>query len=227
MRSFGQLWSSTIFQKWVMAVTGILLVLFLLGHLAGNLLIFLGPDDMNAYGEELRHLLHGSAIWVARIGILVSFILHINAGIRLAALNRRARGGTNAKAEPQRSTMASRSMIYTGLLLVFYVLYHLAHFTWGVVHSEYYTYVDALGRHDIYRMVIESFQQPAITGTYIVAMIVTALHLNHAIQSAFQTLGISHPRYNALIRSGGQALSLVIALGFISVPVAIIIGIVR
>jgi succinate dehydrogenase / fumarate reductase, cytochrome b subunit len=227
MRSFGQLWASTIFQKWMMAVTGILLVLFLVGHLSGNLLIFLGPDDMNAYGVELRELLHGSFIWVTRLGLLLCFVLHIYSGITLSARNRRAKGGANARFEPQRSTVASRSMIYSGLLLLFYLIYHLAHFTWGMAHSQYYHYVDALGRHDVYRMVVESFQDPMISIAYIAAMVVTALHLNHAIQSAFQTLGVAHPRYTPLIRAGGRGLSLALAVGFSAVPIAVLTGLVR
>ena len=227
MRSFGEVWSSTIFQKWVMAVTGILLVGFLLGHLSGNFLIFLGPDHMNEYGVELREMLHGAAIWVVRAGLVLAFVLHIWSGIKLAALNRQARGGKNAKFEARRSTPASRTMIYSGLLILFYLLYHLAHFTWGTVHGEFYHYVDELGRHDVYRMVIESFQQPVISITYILAMIVTGLHLNHAIQSALQTLGVNHRRYTPIIRKAGPALAILLALGFISIPLSILLGLVK
>ena len=228
MRSFGEVWSSTIFQKWVMAVTGILLVLFLVGHLSGNFLMYLGPDHMNEYGEQLREMLHGSAIWVVRAGLVLAFVLHIWSGIKLAALNRKARGaGKNAKFQPKRSTPASRSMIYTGLLILAYLLYHLAHFTWGAVHNQYYNYVDEMGRHDVYRMVIESFQQPVISIAYILAMIVTAAHLNHAIQSAFQTLGVNHRRYTPIIRKAGPALAIALALGFISIPLSILLGLVK
>ena len=118
-------------------------------------------------------------------------------------------------------------MIYTGLLILFYVIYHLAHFPNGVVHAEFFAYTDSLGRHDVYRMVVESFQQPVITATYVLAMIVTGFHLNHAISSAFQTLGISHPRYTPLIRKIGPLVGIFLVIAFSSVPIAIIAGLVK
>lgn len=226
MRSFGEVWRSTIFQKWVMAITGILLVLFLVGHLSGNLLIFLGPDAMNGYAVGLRELFHGGALWIARLGLIVMFVLHVRAGIILSQRNRKAKGVRNQKFEARSSTVASRSMLYTGLLVLFYVVYHLAHFTWGAAHSEFYHFTDALGRHDVYRMVVESFRQPTIVAAYVLAMAVTGLHLNHAIASAFQTLGVSHPRYTPLIKLAGPAISIGLVLGFLSVPLAIAFGVV-
>lgn len=210
-----------------MAITGIGLVLFLLGHLAGNLLVFLGPEHMNEYGVQLRELLHGSAIWIARIGLVVFLILHVTSGIRLAALNRKAKGSVGGRVAYKTATIASRTMIYTGLLIVVYVLYHLAHFTWGAVHQEYYHFVDHLGRHDVYRMVVDSFHQPLITTLYVLAMIVTGLHLNHAVSSAFQTLGINHPRYTPIIRVAGPVLGLVLVVGFLSIPLSIMFGFVK
>lgn len=227
MRSFGELWRTTIFQKWVMAVTGIFLVLFLAGHLAGNLLVFLGPDAINEYAVGLRELFHGAAIWVMRAAILLAFVLHIRAGIILAARNRAATASSYSKVERRSSTVASRSMAYTGVLIAVYVLYHLAHFTWGTAHPDVYDVTDAAGRHDVYRMVVASFQQPLLTALYVIAMIVTGLHLNHAISSAFQTLGVSHPRYTPLIRMVGPMLGIVLVLGFISVPLAIMFGMVK
>ena len=226
MRSFGEVWRSTIFQKWVMAITGILLVLFLVGHLSGNLLIFLGADAMNGYAQGLRDLFHGSALWVARIGLVVMFVLHIRAGIILAKLNRTAKGQRNTRFEARSSSVASRTMLYTGMLIFVYLIYHLAHFTWGVAHADYYQYTDALGRHDVFRMVVESFQQPMIVAAYVVAMIVTGFHLNHAVTSAFQTLGVNHPRYTPLIKTAGPALGILLVLGFVSAPLAIAFGLV-
>lgn len=203
------------------------LVGFLLAHLAGNLLIFVGADDMNSYAVELRELLHGSAIWVVRVILVLSLLLHVRAGIVLTLYNRRASGGRYAVQSYKRSTPASRTMLLSGLMILFYVLYHLAHFTFGTVHGEYYHYTDAMGRHDVYRMVIESFRQPVITVLYVLAVIITGFHLQHAIASAFQTLGINHPRYTPLIKVGGIMLSVLIVIGFISVPMAIIFGFVR
>ncbi|MBI2793608.1 MAG: succinate dehydrogenase cytochrome b subunit [Ignavibacteria bacterium] len=227
MRRLIEVWRSTVFQKWVMAITGVMLGGFLLAHLAGNLLIFVGADDMNAYAVELRELLHGSAIWVMRAVLVISLVLHVRAGIVLAQRNRTASGGRYAVTSYQRSTLASRSMLLTGLLILSYVLYHLAHFTFGAIHTEYYHYIDSMGRHDVYRMVVESFRQPVITILYVVAVIVTGFHLQHAIASAFQTLGINHPRYSPSIKMGGTLLSILIVIGFISVPMAIIFGLVQ
>ena len=227
MRSFGEVWKTTIFQKWVMAVTGILLVGFLVGHVSGNMLIFLVSDAMNGYAEGLRELLHGTGLIAARLGLIVIFILHIWSGVKLARLNRASKGPKNSKTVSDSSSMASRTMIYSGFLILFYVIYHLAHFTNGMVHTEFFAYTDSLGRHDVYRMVVESFQQPVITITYVIAMIVTGFHLNHAISSAFQTLGISHPRYTPIIRMIGPLVGMLLVIAFSTVPIAIIAGLVK
>lgn len=227
MRAFSEVWRSTIFTKWVMAITGIMLVLFLVAHLSGNLLVFLGAEHTNAYAVELREMLHGSAIWVARAGLIVAFVLHILSAYSLASRNRAARPEKYVKVEPKRSTLASRTMLLSGTMLLVYLLYHLAHFTWGIAHPDYSHHVDALGRHDVYRMVVESFHEPLIAILYIIAMILMGMHLNHAISSAFQTLGVTNPRVTPMIRTIGPALGLLLTLGFSSIPVAILFGLVK
>ena len=236
MKAFGDIWRSNLFQKWLMAVSGVLLVLFLLGHLSGNLLVFLGPDHINEYAHGLRTMGHGIVIWVVRLGLLSFFILHISAAITLARRNRQARPEKYSRVESRASTLASRSMLYSGLLLLTYVLYHLAHFTWGALHSEFYaqpTYDIVVGGvvtatvPDVYTMVVKSFQQPVIAVLYILSMVMVGLHLNHAIASAFQTLGVTNRRFVPIIRKIGPALSIIIALGFSSVPLAIILEFVK
>lgn len=236
MKAFGDIWRSNLFQKWLMAVSGVLLVLFLLGHLSGNLLVFLGPDHINEYAHGLRTMGHGMVIWVVRLGLLSFFILHISAAITLARRNRQARPEKYSRVESRASTLASRSMLYSGLLLLTYVMYHLAHFTWGAVHSEFYaqpTYDIVVGGvvtatvPDVYTMVVKSFQQPLIAVLYILSMVMVGLHLNHAIASAFQTLGVTNRRFVPIIRKIGPALSIIIALGFSSVPLAIILEFVK
>lgn len=230
MRSLAELWGSTIARKWIMAVTGIGLVLFLFGHLAGNMLLFVGPEAMNTYAYDLKHLLHGAGIWLARGGLLLFAVLHIWSAFTLTRRIRAARPQGYARTEHRTSTIASRSMALSGLLILSYVLYHLAHFTWGAVHSEWYegTYTLANGTivHDVYGMVVASFQQPLISVLYMVAMVFTGMHLHHAIQSAVQTLGISHPRYTPMIRTGGKVLAIVLAVGFGSLPLTILLGLV-
>lgn len=231
MRSMQELLGSTIALKWMMALSGISLVLFLVAHLAGNLLIFMGPEDMNSYGHDLRQMLHGTAIWILRIGLAKLAVVHIVSALILTRRIRSARQVAYAKVDHQTSTVASRTMALSGILLLTYAVYHLAHFTWGIAHPEFYAGVYMLANgvmvHDVYAMVVHSFQQPVIVGTYVVAMVFTGFHLNHAISSAFQTMGISHPRYTPLIRKFGAALSILLVIGFVSVPLAIMAGMVH
>lgn len=218
-----------------MAVTGLMLVLFLIGHLSGNLLIFMGAEHINEYGHTLRELLHGSAIWLARGGLLVALGLHVWSAILLTRRNRTARPEKYAKADWKTSTMASRSMALSGLLILSYVLYHLAHFTIGSVHTQFYAgqtgweYTLANGTvvPDIYRMVIASFQEPLISALYVISMVLLGLHLNHAVASAFQTLGVTNRRIAPLVRFLGPILGIGVALGFCSLPLAIIAGLVH
>jgi succinate dehydrogenase / fumarate reductase cytochrome b subunit len=235
MKAFGEIWRSNIFQKWLMALTGLLLVGFLLGHLSGNLLVFLGKEDINSYAHGLHTMGHGMVIWIVRLGLLSMFVLHVVAAITLSRRNRAARPTSYAKVTPRRSTIASRSMLYSGLLLLTYVLYHLAHFTWGVVHAEnyvgqpgwQYTLADGTVVADVYRMVVASFQIPLVAVLYVLAMVMVGLHLNHAIASAFQTMGVTNKRIVPAIRSIGPLLSFIIAAGFSAVPLAILAGVVK
>ncbi len=235
MRPFREVWQSTIFTKWVMAITGLLIVGFLLGHLSGNMLMFLGKEHMNEYGVELRSLLHGAGIWVVRLGLVVIFVLHILSALKLSGRIRKARPQRYAKVTPQESTLAGRTMLLSGLLLLFYLLYHLAHFTWGIVHTDFYAhnvgyeYTLANGHivPDVYKMVVNSFQQPLISVLYLLAMVFTGMHMNHAIGSALQTLGLTNHRLVPVLRKAGVGLSIIIAAGFSAVPISILIGIVK
>lgn len=235
MRAFGEIWESNVFQKWLMATSGLLLVGFLLGHLSGNLLVFMGPDAINEYAHGLRTMLHGTAIWIVRFGLLGTFVLHITSAMKLSRRNREARPSRYNTVEHRASTLASRSMLYSGLLLLTYAVYHLAHFTWGVVHSEFYPKASPTGPEsngaeyipDVYSMVVSSFQVHAISVAYVLAMIMVGLHLNHAIASAFQTLGVRNQRFVPVIRMVGPLLGILVAAGFSSVPLAILAGIVK
>jgi succinate dehydrogenase / fumarate reductase cytochrome b subunit len=175
---------------------------------------------------------HGMIIWIVRLGLLSFFVLHITAAITLSRRNREARPQKYHKVEPRASTLASRTMLYSGLLLLSYVLYHLAHFTWGAVHAEHYakaTFALAGGEvvPDVYAMVVSSFQEPLISVLYVLSMIMVGLHLNHAIASAVQTLGVTNRRIVPLVRVLGPGLSVAVALGFSSVPLAIVLGFVK
>lgn len=210
---------SSIGAKWVMAISGLALFLFLIAHLAGNVLVFSGQDAFNAYAAGLRELPYG-LLWVGRIGLVVLFVAHILTGIKLARANRAARPVAYAAKNTVQASRASRSMIYTGMLVLIFLLYHLAHFTWRIVQNTGEK-VDALGRVDAYSMVIEGFRQPFIAITYVIAMLILGVHLSHGIASSFQTFGFNHPKYFRFVRNISPVIGWVLALSFISIPVAI------
>ena len=215
---------SSIGRKLIVAVTGVLLVGFLLAHLAGNLQVFAGQDRLNAYAEGLRHL--GPLLWVARIGLLAIALLHVVLTLQLSAENRAARGSPYAAAGSVQTRASTRSMLLTGLMLLLFVLYHLAHFTWRLVHPEYSQRLDGAGRPDVYSMLVGSFSQPLIAVPYVAAMVLLGLHLSHGVSSFFQTLGWRHPRREKLLARLGPAVGTLIAAGYIAIPLAVQAGVV-
>jgi succinate dehydrogenase / fumarate reductase cytochrome b subunit len=206
---------TTIGKKVVMAVTGIILFGFLIGHMAGNLQFFLGRDVINQYAEDLRKL--GGLLWAVRLALLVAVVLHIVAAIQLAAVKRTARPVNYVKKDNVGSSYASRTMYWSGPILALFVVYHLLHMTWGTVHPDF----EHLNAYD--NLVI-GFSQPVIALVYIVAMILLGMHLHHGLWSMFQTLGASHPRYTPKIKTFAKLFTIVLVLGFIAVPIAILAG---
>ena len=218
-RRFG----SSIGLKLIMALSGLGLLGFLLGHLAGNLLIFQGQQAMNAYAAGLKELPLG-LLYVARAGILLLFVVHIFTAFKLQSINSAARPVAYAHATTIQASLASRTMIYSGLVILAYLLFHLAHFTWHQV-TEVPLLAD--GTVDVYNMVIASFHQPWIVVTYLVAMVVLGFHLSHGIASFFQTVGLNHSKYNDAYRIGGRLVAWGLSFGYISIPVSIWLGFVR
>ncbi|MFQ5599958.1 MAG: succinate dehydrogenase cytochrome b subunit [Candidatus Krumholzibacteriia bacterium] len=225
MNSFVRVMQSSIGAKQVMAVTGLGLVLYVIAHMLGNLQVFLGPDALNAYGAKL-HAVPGF-LWGARAGLLVLLILHVIAAVRVTRLNRAARPERYVKNESQEASYAARTLMWSGVLIVAYVVYHLMHFTIRNVHTEFSHFRDAQGHHDVYRMLVGSFQNPAIAVAYVVAMVLLGMHLSHGIGSFLQTLGFAHPRYNAGIRLLGPVMAIIIVVGYISIPIAVLLGLVE
>jgi succinate dehydrogenase cytochrome b subunit len=225
MTSTGNLMRSSIGAKIVMAVTGAGLFLFVIAHLLGNLQVFMGQDVINDYGVLLRRV--PELLWAVRIGLLLFVLLHIVASIRVSVLNRRARPERYALHRKQETGVAAQTMLWGGLLIAAYATYHLLHFTFRRVNAQYSNLEDAMGRHDVYSMMIGSFQNPVISVTYIAAMIVLGLHLSHGIGGFLQTLGWGHPRYRAGMRRLGPIVATLIAAGYISIPVAVLLGILR
>ena len=219
---------STILSKVVMAVTGIILVLFLLGHTLGNMQIYLGKETFNTYAHFLQSL--GELLWLIRIVLFISLVLHIITSIRLKLLNLSSKPTKYQVKNYVVAKLTSRTMIWTGLMVLAFLLYHLLHFTIGEIDAVNYDHMESYGpngifeRHDIYSMVFASFSQYAISIPYIVGVILLGFHLNHAIQSAFQTLGVNHPKYTPCIRNWSVGLSVIVVLLLISIPVSIILG---
>ena len=210
---------SSLARKYVMALTGFVLIVFVLGHMAGNLLIFAGPTPLNHYAEMLKG--NPALLWTARLGLLVAFLLHIDLGIHLALENAAARPVPYVCDRPIVSSWASRHMLLTGLVILAFLLFHLAHFTWGVVQPDTYD------KEDVYNMSIAAYKTWWITGTYLVAQVMLFLHLWHGASSWFQSLGLNHPRYNCCIRGFGPCFATLILIGNCSIPLSVAFGIIR
>jgi len=224
--SFTQrIFQSSLGRKYLMAISGSLLMVFLLAHMSGNLLVFSGPDAFNAYGHYLQT--HPLILWPARIGLLVLFTLHIYLGLTLQAENRKARPTAYAFNNTVQATLTSRYMLLTGLLILAYVIYHLLHFTIGVVQPQYFTGLDAENRHDIYTMFVMGFRNPIIYASYVFAQTVLVLHLSHGAASMFQSLGWNESRFRGLIRKFSVAYVIIIFVGFLAGTTLILLNVIK
>jgi len=216
---------SSLGRKILMAVTGLGLIGFLAVHLLGNLYVFQGREALNAYAAWLKG---NPLLWPARIGLLAFFALHTWLGISLARENRKARPDRYASKlrEPLRVRLLSRRMALSGLVILAFVVFHLLHFTLGEVAIDpgVYARADGFGRHDVYGMVVASFRNPWIVGSYVIAMILLGLHLAHAGQSFLQTLGIRYAYANVLLKRAGLGLVAAIILGNLTIPVLVYLG---
>jgi len=213
---------SSLGLKIVMALTGIVLFGFVIGHMIGNLQVYLGPEVFNHYAELLRELGHGMALWIARAGLLVAVGLHIWSAWRLTLMNSAARPVGYREVERRESTYASRTMRWSGVILLLFIVYHLLHFTIGV-HAVHPQFVPG----DAYHNFVTGFQNPLVSGFYVLAMLALGLHLYHGAWSFMQTLGLSHPRYDHLRYAFAALVTLVILAGNISFPVAVLTGFVH
>lgn len=216
---------SAIGKKAVMAATGILLFGFVLGHMLGNLKMYLGPEKLNAYGAWLRTLgepalpAHG-ALWIARIVLLGAVILHIDAAVRLTLMNRKARPTKYQKKETVSATYAARTMRWGGVIIALFVIWHLLDLTTGTVHPDFI-------EGNVYHNVVASFSNPLVSGFYILANIALGFHLYHGLWSMFQSLGGNHPYFNSWRREFATVFAVIITLGNLSFPIAVLTGIVR
>jgi succinate dehydrogenase / fumarate reductase cytochrome b subunit len=207
-----------------MAVTGLLMVLFVVGHLLGNLTIFAGPDGLNAYAAKLHEL--APLVWGTRLVMAASVLLHLFLAIQITMENSAAKPDKYAVSNSLRATFASKTMIWTGVILGAFVVYHLLQFTFRVT-PDVVVGFDALDRFDVFSMVVTSLERSAIAVLYVVAMVSLFLHLSHGLQSAFQTLGLSNamllPRYGV----AGKVASGIFLVGFGAIPIVILVGFLR
>lgn len=211
--------SSTVGRKILMAITGFLLVAFLCIHLLGNSFIYFGL--INAYGERLHSL--PPLVWAARIGMVVLLAVHIFLGIKLTLENNAARPQAYTVKKSLRATLAGRTMIWTGLAIAAFLVYHLLHFTLHVTNPEL-SGVDVLGRFDVFKMIVLSFKNVLISGAYIAALIALGLHLFHGIQSFVQTFGLNSDKSIPVVENTGRGIAFILFLGYVSIPVVIILG---
>lgn len=219
------LFTSSIGRKVLVAVSAFGLVLFLIAHLLGNLLVFRGPETFNSYAVNLRE--YPFLLWFLRIALLGIFLLHMALGLQLSIENRRARPQNYVYRDTVRASLASRSMAITGLVMLAYILYHLSHFTFGLSHPKYFHLKDSMGRHDVYSMLVLSFQNPMISFTYVFALFLTLLHLSHGIPSLFQSVGWNSSSQSRNINLLGKTLALLLFVGYSSIPIAVYLGLLK
>lgn len=210
---------SSIGMKFLMALSGLAMFGFVVAHLSGNLLLFKGEEAFNYYAESLKQL--GPLLWIARIGILVTAIVHVFTAIRLTRMNRAARPMPYMKNATIQASLASRTMAVTGGWVLFFILYHLAHFTFQKVHI-----FDVPNPSSLFQIVVASFQQPAVAALYIVSLVLMGNHLNHGLSSLFQSLGFNHPTFTPMIKRAVPVVAWGWALCFISIPVSCLLGII-
>jgi succinate dehydrogenase / fumarate reductase cytochrome b subunit len=213
------LWESSVGQKVVMAVTGLIWVAYLITHMLANLLIFQGPSKINAYSAFLHGT--GGALWAARLVLIVALVLHIVAAIQLAGRRFEARpAGYSAGRDPQVSTWASRTIRWGGALILLFLVYHILHFTVGTAHPDFV-------EGDPYHNVATGFHNLLVVVVYLIAMAAVGLHLYHGLWSSGRSLGISAPTPHPLRRSAALVLAVAIWLGFTVIPIAVYAGVVR
>jgi succinate dehydrogenase / fumarate reductase cytochrome b subunit len=208
---------SSIGKKVVMAITGLILFGFVIGHMLGNLQVFIGANQMNAYAAMLKA--NAALLWGVRLVLLVAVIWHIVAAVQLTRMSLRGRPEGYHYKDVIQADYAARTMRWSGPIIAVFVVYHLLHFTTGSVHPHF-------NAHDVYRNVISGFRVWPVAVFYVIAMVALAFHLWHGVWSMFQTLGLINPKSDKLIHRLAAIATLAIAIGFISIPMAVLAGLI-
>jgi succinate dehydrogenase / fumarate reductase cytochrome b subunit len=227
MNNIKSIFQSSLGKKYLMAVTGFFLFLFVIGHLVGNLQVFLGPEAINRYGHFLQS--NVELIWPARIILLAFLVIHIWAAAKLSLENRAARPVGYAVYEPKGSTYASRTMLMSGIIVFVFIVYHILHYTVQVQYlnltgQNFLAFVDPEKRHDIFKMMVVGFNNRWVSGFYILGIGLLCLHLSHGTSSMFQSIGWKNDAYRPFLDKAARLLALLIFLGYSSIPIAILCG---
>ena len=227
MNIIANIFSSSLGKKYIMAVTGFVLWLFVLGHLAGNLQVFLGQEAINRYGHFLQS--NTELLWPVRVILIIVVLLHIWSATKLSLENKAARPVPYDTYQPVASSYASRTMLMSGLIVLAFIIYHLLHFTAQVQYinltgQNFVDFTDPEKRHDIFKMMVVGFGNGWVSAFYIVAIGLLCLHLSHGTSSMFQSMGWKSNAYRPFLDCAARAVALVVFLGYISIPVAILLG---
>ncbi len=222
MRGVISLYRTSVGKKFYMAISGAILIGFLVAHMVGNLKMYMGADAFNHYAEFLREvgypiLPHMVGLWIFRVVLLACVGLHMLSAWQVYTQSRNARGSKYKKEESLSFAYASRTMRWGGVIIATFVIYHILHFTTGAAHPQF--------EHGAaYENVIIGFQNPLVIAFYLLALVMVTFHVYHGLWSAFQTVGANHPKYNPFRRPLALALALALLLGFLTVPVGVAMG---
>jgi succinate dehydrogenase cytochrome b subunit len=233
MNIIANVFKSSLGKKYVMAVSGFVLFLFVIGHLAGNLQIFLGREAINRYGDFLQS--NPELIWPARLGLLLMVGLHIWSATKLSLENNAARPVGYSVYRPVGSSYASRTMLVGGSIVFVFIVYHLLHYTVMVQYlnftgQNFAAFMEPLpghippARHDIFKMMVVGFSNPLVSGFYAFGLALLCLHLSHGASSMFQSLGWKNDAYRPFLDKAAQVVAVLIFVGYTSIPVAILCG---
>ena len=227
MNIIKRIFHSSLGKKYIMAVTGFFLFFFVIGHMVGNLQIFLGPEAINRYGHFLQS--NPELIWPVRFGMLFLVGLHIWSAITLSAENKAARPVSYSEYKPLGSSYASRTMLMSGLIVLSFIIYHLLHYTVQVksinlTGQSFVDFVDAEKRHDIFKMIVVGFSNLWVSLFYVLSMGLLCTHLSHGLSSMFQSVGWKNGNYRPVLDKAAPVVAGLIFLGYTSIPVAILLG---
>ena len=227
MNNIKSIFQSSLGKKYLMAISGFFLFLFVIAHLVGNLQVFLGPEAINRYGHFLQSNLE--LVWPARIALLVLLLVHIWAATKLSLENKAARPVGYAVFQPKGSTYASRTMLMSGIIAFVFIVYHILHYTAQVQYinltgQSFLTFLDPEKRHDIFKMMVVGFSKGWVSAFYILGVGLLCLHLSHGASSMFQSLGWKNDAYRPFLDKAARVVAVLIFLGYSSIPIAILCG---